>query len=266
MIRSPKRKNSKIITSIPWFKIHIDPSQEGCEVVNVDADRDRRTIRTLCRRGERAHSLLFIQIFAGNIILRHLVRANFLLISVPSVFHARHYVGLERVSFLEQLVDTLRIRTLDAGQPLQISRLPTRPRERFLREECHRIYALAFFPNLFLNYTHHLGDCLLADRLLFYRHPFQSCFLLRQLRSGSFPIHCRLLLSRFLHSHPLIANSSLGFRLPLLSFLFSNHRRSLPPTHVPTNRAGCIANTRHHGRFNSNTRGSGFSSPSNQDQ
>src|SRR5207244_9368306 len=80
-------------------------------------DRDRRTVRIVrCGRGERAHSLLFIQIFAGNVILRHLVRENFLLISVPSVFHARHYVGLERVSFLEQLVNTLRIRTLDAGQ------------------------------------------------------------------------------------------------------------------------------------------------------
>jgi hypothetical protein len=85
-----------------------------------------------CRESQSL-TALFIQILAGNIILRHLVRANFLLISVPRVFHARHYVGLERVSFLEQLVDTLRIRTLDAGQSLQISRLPTRTRSRSLR-------------------------------------------------------------------------------------------------------------------------------------
>ncbi len=37
-----------------------------------------------------AHSLLFIQILAGNIILRHLMRANFPLVSVPGVFHALH--------------------------------------------------------------------------------------------------------------------------------------------------------------------------------
>lgn len=65
---------------------------------------------------ERAScSLFFIQIFLGNIILRYLMRANFPLISAPGVFHARHYVSFERVSLLEQLIDTLRIRTLDVG-------------------------------------------------------------------------------------------------------------------------------------------------------
>ena len=61
-------------------------------------------------------SLLFTQILAGNIILRrHFMRANFALVSVPGVFHARHHLGLERVSLLEQLVHTLRIRTLDCS-------------------------------------------------------------------------------------------------------------------------------------------------------
>ena len=65
---------------------------------------------------ERAsHSLFFIQIFLGNIILRYLMRANFLLVSAPSVFHTNYYVSFERVSLLDQLVDTLRIRTLDVG-------------------------------------------------------------------------------------------------------------------------------------------------------
>src|SRR5437762_14086698 len=65
---------------------------------------------------ERAsHSLFFTQIFLGNIILRYLMRANFPLISAPSVFYARHYISFERVSLLKQLVDTLRIRTLDVG-------------------------------------------------------------------------------------------------------------------------------------------------------
>src|ERR1035438_2640129 len=65
---------------------------------------------------ERAsHSLFFIQIFLGNIILRYLMRANLLLVSVTGVFYARHCVGLERVSFLDQLAHALRIRTLDVG-------------------------------------------------------------------------------------------------------------------------------------------------------
>jgi hypothetical protein len=65
-----------------------------------------------------ARSLLFIQILAGNIVLRHLMRANLLLVIVTSVFYARHCVGLERVSFLDQLGHTLRIRTFDVGQSL----------------------------------------------------------------------------------------------------------------------------------------------------
>jgi len=64
------------------------------------------------------HSLFFIQIFLGNIILQYLMRANLLLVSVTSVFDARHCVGLERVSFLDQLGHTLRIRTFDVGQSL----------------------------------------------------------------------------------------------------------------------------------------------------
>jgi hypothetical protein len=62
------------------------------------------------------HSLAtFAQILAGNIVLRHLMCANFPLVSVPGVFHALHHLGLERVSFFEQLVYTFGIRTLDVG-------------------------------------------------------------------------------------------------------------------------------------------------------
>ena len=45
-------------------------------------------------------SLLFVQRLPGNIILRHLMGANFRPVSVPGVFHALHRLGLERVSFL----------------------------------------------------------------------------------------------------------------------------------------------------------------------
>ena len=49
------------------------------------------------------------------------MRADLPRISIPGVFNPSHYVGLERVSFLQQLVNTLRICGLDAGQALQIS-------------------------------------------------------------------------------------------------------------------------------------------------
>jgi hypothetical protein len=57
--------------------------------------------------------LVFIQVFAGNVVLWHLVRADSLLIGGVSSFHAGHHVGLERVSFLDQFVDALRVRALD---------------------------------------------------------------------------------------------------------------------------------------------------------
>ena len=45
--------------------------------------------------------LIFVQIFAWNIVFRYLVRANFLLVRIPSAFHARYNVRLERIPFLE---------------------------------------------------------------------------------------------------------------------------------------------------------------------
>ena len=51
---------------------------------------------------ERAsHSLFFIQIFLGNIILRYLMRANFVAVTRPTIFHATYDVGFERVSLLD---------------------------------------------------------------------------------------------------------------------------------------------------------------------
>jgi hypothetical protein len=64
------------------------------------------------------HSLIFIAILAGNIILWDFVRVNFSLVGVSGVLHALHRFGLERVSFFEQLVHTLGIRAFDAGQSL----------------------------------------------------------------------------------------------------------------------------------------------------
>ena len=59
-------------------------------------------------------SFIFIAILAGNIILGHFVGVDFLPVGIPGVLHALHGVGLERVSFLEQLVHTLGIRSFEA--------------------------------------------------------------------------------------------------------------------------------------------------------
>lgn len=59
-----------------------------------------------CRQSD-SPSLLFVQIFARNIIFWHLVRANFFLVDIPSALHSSHDVGLERVSFLDQFVHAL---------------------------------------------------------------------------------------------------------------------------------------------------------------
>jgi len=58
--------------------------------------------------------LLFIQIFVGNVVLRHLMRSNFSLIRVCG-FYSTNHSGFERIAFLEQLGDAFRIRTLEPG-------------------------------------------------------------------------------------------------------------------------------------------------------
>ena len=72
---------------------------------------------------EEVTSGIFVQILAGNIIFRHLMRVDFLFLGILGVFHAFHYIRLERVSFLKQFVDAFRIRTFAPGQSLPISRL-----------------------------------------------------------------------------------------------------------------------------------------------
>jgi len=134
--------------------------------------------------------LLLIRILARNIILRHLVCANFPLVSVPGVFHPLYHVRLKRVPFPEQLVHTLRIRTLDVGQSLQISRLLARLRSQSLQCECHSIHALAFHLN---------------------------------------PLFIQLFLYRLLRRRHFLAHSSPRLRVLHLGFLFGSHRRSLPP-------------------------------------
>ncbi len=56
---------------------------------------------------------VFVQIFPWNIVFWYFVRVHFLLVIVLSAFHAGYNVGFERVSFFDQLVYALRIRTFD---------------------------------------------------------------------------------------------------------------------------------------------------------
>src|SRR5208282_3863445 len=100
----------------------------------------------------------------------HLMGANLLLVSVTSVFHTHHCVSLERVSFLDQLAHTLRIRTFDVRQSLQVSRLPARPRSQFLKCECFRIHALVLSRSPFLRRS------LLAGFFLLPAFVFTSAF------------------------------------------------------------------------------------------
>src|SRR6516164_513552 len=160
----------------------------------------------------------------------------------PRRFHALQHLGLERVSLLEQLVHTLRIRTLDIGQSLQISRLLARPRSQSLECECHRTHALAFPLNLFLQCARRFpAGCLLAAGLRFHLRVFRSRLLLvlGQLLLVSYPL-------TQLHRRHLLAHSSLRLRLILLGFLFGGHSRSLPPIghSYSSRRAGCLKQAR----------------------
>jgi len=62
--------------------------------------------------------LFLVQIFARNIVFRYLVGMNFLLVSVLSALDTGNDIGFERIPFLDQLVDALRIRNFEAGQSL----------------------------------------------------------------------------------------------------------------------------------------------------
>src|SRR5580704_6095895 len=73
---------------------------------------------------------------------------NCLLVAVSRVFDARYYPSFERVAFLDQLVNTFRVRALDVGQTLEVSGLLARTLSRCLARECQLIQPLAFLPRL----------------------------------------------------------------------------------------------------------------------
>jgi hypothetical protein len=83
-----------------------------------DGDVNRR-LRPDLRRATlgvvaRLH-LLFVQILARHVVFGHFMGANLLPLVFSGVFHARYDPCLERVAFLQQLVNTFRIDTFDVG-------------------------------------------------------------------------------------------------------------------------------------------------------
>ena len=67
---------------------------------------------------------VLVQIFLGHVILEDFTRVDSPLSSVSGTFHTRYDAGFERVPFLKQFVDALRIGALEVRQALQVSRLP----------------------------------------------------------------------------------------------------------------------------------------------
>jgi len=53
----------------------------------------------------RMTPLLFVQVFAGNVVLGHLTGANFFSFACSGILNARNYPSLEGVAFFNQLVD-----------------------------------------------------------------------------------------------------------------------------------------------------------------
>ena len=59
--------------------------------------------------------LFLVQIFFRHVVLRDLVRVDFPFLIFICVFDTGYYVGLERISFLDQLADALRISACNAA-------------------------------------------------------------------------------------------------------------------------------------------------------
>ena len=66
------------------------------------------------RRGGDVLLSVFIQILPRYVIFRYFAGAHFPVLVFFSFFDARHNTSLEGIAFFDQLIDTLRIRTLDS--------------------------------------------------------------------------------------------------------------------------------------------------------
>ncbi len=94
-------------------------------------------------------SLVLIEILVGDVVHRHLTRTNFTRAGALRVLDPRHHAGFERVPFLEQLVDALRIHELVVRESLKVSRLRTRRHSQLL-ESYEGFHYVANFPGALL--------------------------------------------------------------------------------------------------------------------
>src|SRR5579862_8087406 len=165
---------------------------------------------------------ILIQVFVGNIVLRHFVGVNFPFVGVIGVFDASDCVCFEGVPFVKQLVDAFRICTLDVRQSLQVARLSSRRRGRTFKSWQERVDSLVFC-------TDRPRGCTVGPR--------SGCFS-DNLPAGSSLLLSLLFLHRALGSSPLrrwlLDAGELLFHGGLfLSFLFGGH------TPQSTTAAGC---------------------------
>ena len=57
--------------------------------------------------GSAKRSLVFVEVFAGDVVFGDFVGVDFAFVGITGVLDALHYFGFEGVPFLEQFVDTL---------------------------------------------------------------------------------------------------------------------------------------------------------------
>ena len=99
------QKDGRLVWQLPAH-----PAKRDGAAISSRLDALRERLRSLLR-------LIFIQVFAGNVVFAHFAGVHFPHATV-GVFNACHHSGLERVAFLDQLINALRIRAFNVRQAL----------------------------------------------------------------------------------------------------------------------------------------------------
>jgi len=174
--------------------------REGRPLITVHIGREiRLAVRSDAYSGVCAR-LILVEIFFRHVVFGKLARPDFLLIGVVRPLDSAHNSGLECISLVDQLTDTLRIRTLDVGQALRIRIASSRPYSSYAGQ--FRIERLPFRSDLFLGHALHPRSRLGSP---FHGWLYLRRLLLRRLFLSSFYdlgfLRGRFFLSFFLGSH-----------------------------------------------------------------
>jgi len=95
--------------------------------------------------------------------------ANFAGVVISGILDAFHYFGFERVSFFEQFIHALGVRTFGVGQALQIPGLTASARAESRRGENDGVHDLAFSTRLFLGRARRFAASLLCGNRLWFQ-------------------------------------------------------------------------------------------------